>query len=96
MGNVEIMRLLLTDSADAYAASRGYNSRHAAHTARLGMAYLLELLTCICIAYPSVPFDLADQGDKYPNGRPSAERAALDNSIVIGPPVSKDTNSTIH
>ena len=92
----KILCLLLTDSANAFAISHEYNSRSTDRTTRLGMAYLRDITHCICISYLSAPFNLADQGAKFPHDRTIADDANMRNVIVIGFLSRKDLKSTMH
>ena len=91
-----ILRLLLIDSANAFASSHVYNSRSADRTTRLGMAYPRDLSRCICISYLSAPFNLPDQGAKYPHGRTLVGNANCFNAIAIGFLSRKDLKSMLH
>ena len=81
--------LLLTDSANAFACSREFNSRSVDRTTRLGMAYLMDILNVICLSYVSSPFNLADLGAKHPTDRKIADVANSPNEISIAPLAEK-------
>lgn len=48
------------------------------------MAYLGDAMRRICIAYFSAPFNLTDQGDKFPRDRTLLGRGNRNSRVMIG------------
>ena len=88
--------LLLTDSANAFSSAHEYNSRATERTARLGLAYLRDILHLLCVSYLSAPFNISDIGTKYPHDRDILDKMNSANRVIIGFLSRKDLKSLVY
>ena len=92
----KIYCFLVTDSANAFAASREFNARALEKTTRLGMAYLRDVLHLLCLSYISAPFNIADLGTKLKSSLVLFGKIISGNRFVLGFISRKELKSLIY